>query len=369
MSKIGIMGGTFDPIHNGHLKIALAAKSEYHLDKVIFLTSGNPPHKKGKKILDGKIRHIMVKRAIAEIPGFEPSDWEISRTEYSYTLNTLMHFQKEYPGDEIFFIIGGDSARDFHKWYHPEEILGLCTLLVYDRTGGTFSCDFAKPVHGEKIDISSTEIRRRRENGEDISALVPKTVNDFIVRNNIYLRNDSFEKRLESMLTPSRFAHSLGVRDTAVRLAQIHGADVKKAEIAGLLHDNAKNLDNIYDRCRDLEVDLDRYELQNPALVHAKLGAETAKCEFYITDPEILDAIRYHTVGRSGMTLLEKIIFVADLTEPGRDFPDVPPIRELSEKDLDAAVCRCIRSTIRINESRGNAVHPAAYKVLNELKK
>lgn len=369
MSKIGIMGGTFDPIHNGHLKIALAAKSEYHLDKVIFLTSGNPPHKKGKKILDGKIRHIMVKRAIQDIPGFEPSDWEISRQEYSYTKNTLLHFKKVYPNDQLFFIIGGDSARDFQTWYHPEEILKLCTLLVYDRTGGTFSCDFAKPVQGEKIEISSTKIRQMREKGEDISAFVPKAVNDFILRNNLYNQTDSFEKRLKDMLTPSRFAHSLGVRDTAIHLAKIHGANEKKAEIAGLLHDNAKNLDNIYDRCRDLEVDLDRYELENPALVHAKLGAETAKCEFYITDLEILNAIKYHTVGRGGMTLLEKIIFVADLTEPGRDYPDIPPIRELAEKDIDAAVCQCIRSTIRINESRGNAVHPAAYEVLNELKK
>lgn len=208
-----------------------------------------------------------------------------------------------------------------------------------------------------------------RKMGEDISSLVPEAVNGFIVRNDIYNDIQSFEKHLETMLTPSRFAHSLGVRDTAVTLAKIHGADTEKAEIAGLLHDNAKNMDNIYERARDLEVELDEYELNSPALVHAKLGAETAKCIFGITDPEILDAIRYHTVGRANMTLLEKIIFVADLTEPGRDFPDVPPIRALSETDLDAAVCQCIRTTVRINESRGAVVHPAAYDVLNYLKK
>ena len=83
MSKIGIMGGTFNPIHNGHIKIAQAAKSEYHLDRVIFLTSGNPPHKQGEAILDAKIRHIMVKRAISEIEGFEPCDYEVNREEYS----------------------------------------------------------------------------------------------------------------------------------------------------------------------------------------------------------------------------------------------------------------------------------------------
>lgn len=368
MSKIGIMGGTFDPIHNGHLKIASAAKSEYHLDRVIFLTSGNPPHKRGKKILDAKIRHIMVKRAIADIPGFEPCDWEVNRAEYSYTLTTLRHFHELYPVDELFFIIGGDSLRDFNTWHKPEEILKLCTLLVYDRTGGTAESEHAKPIHGEKIEISSTDIRKMCEDGKDISEYVPHQVCEFIKINNIYIGIESFEKHLQSMLTPSRFAHSLGVRDTAVRLAKIHGADEKKAEIAGLLHDNAKNLDNPYERCRDLEVELDEFEKKNPALVHAKLGAETAKCEFYITDPKILDAIRYHTVGRAGMSLLEKIVFVADLTEPGRTFPDAPALRAVAEKDIDRAVCECIKSTVKINEIRGNPVHPAAYEVLNHLK-
>ena len=369
MKKIGIMGGTFDPIHLGHIKIASAAKSEYHLDKVIFLTSGNPPHKREQTVLDAKIRHIMTKRAIAGMPGFEACDWEVNRTEYSYTLNTLLHFREIFPDDEIFFIIGGDSARDFHKWYKPEEILKLCTLLVYDRTGGVFEADFAQPIHGEVIDISSSQIRNLRENGCDISQYVPDAVNGFILRNNIYNRKENFEEHLKSMLTPARFAHSLGVRDTAIHLARLHGADIEKARIAGLLHDNAKNMDNIYERCRDLEVELDEFELTSPPLVHAKLGAETAKCQFGITDSEILDAIRFHTVGRANMSLLEKIIFVADLTEPGRDFPDVPPIRLLAEKDLDSAVCECVRATIKINEKRGNPVHPAAYEVLNCLKK
>ena len=142
MSKIGIMGGTFNPIHNGHIKIAQAAKSEYHLDKVIFLTSGNPPHKRDEAILDAKIRHIMVKRAISGIDGFEPCDYEVNRTEYSYSVNTLRHFKETMPDDELFFIIGGDSLRDFHKWYQPDEILKLCTLLVYDRKDGKFESDF-----------------------------------------------------------------------------------------------------------------------------------------------------------------------------------------------------------------------------------
>ena len=368
MQKIGIMGGTFDPIHNGHIKMAQAAMQEYHLDKVIFLTSGNPPHKRGKKILDAKIRHIMVKRAIKDIPAFEPCDWEVLREEYSYTLNTLIHFNEIYPEDELFFIIGGDSLRDFHKWHKPEEILKLSTILVYDRTGGTITSDFAKVIHGEKIDISSTKIREMVSNGEDISEFVPKEVCEFIKRNNLYQKEQDVEEKLKSMLSEGRFVHSLGVRDTAMKMAEIFGADVKKAEIAGLLHDNAKNMDSLYERCQDLEVELDEFEKQNIGLVHAKLGAETAKCEFGITDAEIIDAIRWHTIGRVNMSLLEKIVFVSDLAEPGRDFPELDLLRKLAFSDIDKALYECVRRTVAVNEARNHPIHPNAYEILKSLK-
>ena len=367
MSKIGIMGGTFNPIHSGHIRIAHAAKSEYHLDKVIFLTSGNPPHKQNEAILDAKIRHIMLKRAISGIDGFEPCDYEVNRSEYSYSVNTLRHFKEIMPEDELFFIIGGDSLRDFHKWYMPDEILKLCTLLVYDRSGGIIDSDFARPIHGEKLDISSTDIREKLENDEDISELVPPSVLDFINKYNIYRKKLGYEEQLKTLLTPERYAHSIGVMESSIELAKIYGADVEKAKIAGLLHDCAKNLDDLYGRCCDLEVELDDVELKSPPLVHAKLGAEIAKIEFGITDPEILEAIRWHTIGKPNMTLLEKIVFVADLTEPGRTYPDAKPLRALSREDLDEALYKCVDATIKINKKRGNFVHPNAYLILDEI--
>ena len=366
--KIGILGGTFDPIHNGHIKMAQAALSEYHLDKVIFLTSGNPPHKRGRKITDAKIRHIMMKRAIADNPCFEPCDWEVNRSEYSYTLTTLQHFKKICPDDEIYFIIGGDSLRDFHSWHKPEEILKLCTILVYDRTGGVIESDFAKQIHGGRIDISATEIREKVSRGEDVSGLVPACVNGFIMRNDLYKNVPDFEAKLKTMLKPERFVHSLGVRDTAVKMAEIFGADTEKARIAGLLHDNAKNMPDMLERCADLEVELDDFERRNPALIHAKLGAETAKCEFGICDDEIVSAIRWHTLGRVGMTLLEKIIFVADLAEPNRNFADLEYVRSLAFSDINRAAAECMRRVIEVNISRGCPVHPSSESVLRWLK-
>ncbi len=369
MCKIGILGGTFNPIHNGHIEIAKRAREQYGLDRVVFLTSGNPPHKQGRQILDAKIRHIMVKRAVSGLDGFEACDWEIKRDAPSYTLDALLHFNETFPKAEIYFIIGGDSLRDFDKWHKPQEILKLCKLLVYDRTGGTAEAVFAKKISGAKIEISSSEIRDSIKAGKSIDGKVPDAVAQFIRRNEIYALVPDFEKKLKTMLKPERFLHSLGVRDMAVLLAKIHGADIEKAEIAGLLHDNAKNMDDIYGRCADLEVELDSAERENPALVHAKLGAETAKCIFGITDSEIINAIRWHTVGRRDMSLLEKIVFVADLTERGRKFPDADKIRKIAKKDIDRAVFECVTATVAVNKKRGQAIHPNAYQIISEFQK
>lgn len=369
MCKIGIFGGTFNPIHLGHINIALSAKKQYSLDKVIFVTSGNPPHKRKQNILDGKIRHIMVKRAIEGIDGFCACDWEIKRKEYSYTLDSLLHFKEIYPGDDLYFIIGGDSLRDFDKWHKPEEIIKLCTLLVYNRAGVTVKSPFAKEILGDEFNISSSQIREMIENGKDVQNLLPKPVYEFIKRNHLYDPIGDIEAKLKTVLTPKRFAHSLGVRDSAIELAKIFGADVKKAEIAGLLHDNAKDLPDLLERSYDLEAETDAFERENIGLIHAKLGAETAKCEFGINDREITEAIKWHTIGKEDMSLLEKIVFVADLIEPGRNFPGVDDIRKYAKYDIDKAVLECVKATVRLNEKNEKPVHGTAYKIIGKNEK
>ncbi|MBR4173095.1 MAG: bis(5'-nucleosyl)-tetraphosphatase (symmetrical) YqeK, partial [Clostridia bacterium] len=106
-----------------------------------------------------------------------------------------------------------------------------------------------------------------------------------------------------------------------------------------------------------------------PALVHAKLGAETAKCIFGITDSDIIDAIRWHTVGRRNMSLLEKIVFVADLTELGRRFPDAEIIRNIAKTDIDRAVYECVKSTVEVNKRRNHAIYPSAYEIISDFEK
>ena len=378
MSKIGIMGGTFNPIHNAHIEIAKSACEQFNLDKVLFITSGNPPHKKNQTIISSYLRHKMVTEAIKNYDKFEPCDYEVKKETYSYTLETLKYIKKEYNNPEIFFIIGADSLHDLPKWYKPRTILELCTLLVYKRRGYDMEKDLrdikkeyyciAEFIDAETVDISSTQIREKVEKGEEIDEFVPESVSKFIKRNNLYKEiSGNLKERIKEVLTDERFTHSIGVVRMAESLAKKHNEDKKKAYTAAILHDCAKNIDieTSLKKCEDYGVVLDENEIKNPLLIHAKLGEKIAEYEYGINDEDILNAIKWHTVGRKGMSTLEKIIFVADMVEKGRTFPGVENLRKLAHEDLNKAVKECILNTIKFNEAKNKEIHPNAYEVIN----
>ena len=163
--------------------------------------------------------------------------------------------------------------------------------------------------------------------------------------------------KLKASLDDYRYAHTLGVAGTAASLAMKWSADTDKAELAGLLHDCAKCIpnDEKYRLCEEGSVSLNSFELKNPALVHAKLGAYIARRDYGVDDPEILDAIRTHTTGSPGMTLLQKIIYTADLIEPNRDdrIPDIGDTRRIAFEDLDEAVYLIVKRSIEYLEKNG----------------
>ena len=194
--KTGLYGGTFDPLHNGHIKVAQAAKNHLQLDRIIFIPAGDPPHKTGKDITDKAHRLAMVQMA-AEAVGASVSDWELSRREKSYSVETVRHFKELYPTDEIFFIIGADSFRDMPSWWHYRELMGMCNFVVVSRPDVERSTFLSRFNGDEKpprvffldnifMDISSTQIRQKVKEGEDISRLVPPVVAAYIKENNIY---------------------------------------------------------------------------------------------------------------------------------------------------------------------------------------
>lgn len=179
-------------------------------------------------------------------------------------------------------------------------------------------------------------------------------------------------KRLSKILKEDRYEHTLGVMYTSAALAMRYGADIQKSMTAGLLHDCGKYLPpkEQIRICEKKKITLTESELEMPALVHAKLGAYLARHEYHIKDAEILDAITYHTTGRPDMTLLEKIVYIADYIEPNRkEIPGLADIRQIVFTDIDRAVCLSAGSTVRYLKNGGKAVDPMTINTYNFYKK
>lgn len=197
MKRVGILGGTFDPVHCGHMIIARAALEQFSLDRVLIMTGGNPPHKMDRRITPAAARHEMVKLAAENEKGIEPFDFELNRNEPTYTVNTLRELKRKYPDTEFFFIIGEDSLLDLPKWYKPREIMELCRILVYPRgSRGSLAelVQLRRREFGDRfmildspvIGISSTYLRERISMGRSIRYFVPDRVLAYIEENKVY---------------------------------------------------------------------------------------------------------------------------------------------------------------------------------------
>lgn len=194
--RIGIFGGTFDPVHNAHLEIARAARSSAGLDKVYFVVAARPPHKRTATHASADDRMAMVRAAVEDDERFEASDVELVREGYSYTIDTLDEFHRRHPGAELFLIIGYDSLIDLPRWRDPGQIVESCRLLVVPR----LRIDIApapelegryEMIPFKATDLSSTEIRERIARGESIRGLAPPAVERMIREKGIYQNANS----------------------------------------------------------------------------------------------------------------------------------------------------------------------------------
>ena len=175
--------------------------------------------------------------------------------------------------------------------------------------------------------------------------------------------------RLRETVPEKRYVHSLGVADEAWRLAMLHGADPDRARLAGLLHDCAKGIpkEGQAAECDRLGVPLDPATRALPQVIHGFLGERIARDRFGIEDEAVLRAIRLHTVGGAGMTLLDKVVFLADGTEPGRHYPGAEEVRAAADRDVDEALRVFLDGQLRYLSARGGVVHPATLRLREEL--
>ena len=200
MRRVGILGGTFDPVHNGHLLLGEQAHREYGLDEIWFMPSHVPPHKKDHHITDGAARIRMLELATESVPYFSVSDFEMGREGNTYTAQTLALLKEAYPDIEVYFIIGADSLYQLESWYHPEQVMAQAVLLVSGRTyedGGVSLEDevsYLNKKYGAdirillnpKIEEASVDIRKRAALGEDLSKDTPEAVANYIRETGLY---------------------------------------------------------------------------------------------------------------------------------------------------------------------------------------
>ena len=197
--KTGIMGGTFNPIHTGHLLLAESARDNFGLDEILFIPSGRSYMKRESEILDRRERYEMTLLATQDNPAFSVSDIEVRREGNTYTCDTLAQLKKQVPETDFYFIVGADSLFSMETWKEPERIFQGCTVLAAirddkdaDRLGEQISyltdkfsaCIF--PITFREIDISSTDIRMRLANGQSIRYMVPDQVISYIEQHHLY---------------------------------------------------------------------------------------------------------------------------------------------------------------------------------------
>ena len=379
--RIGIIGGTFDPIHIGHLIIAQNAVTQYHLDQILFIPTGHSPHKDDKEIEQSAHRLEMIRLSIKNNPDFYFSAMEINAARTSYTYLTLQELHRIYPDWELYFIMGADSLDYLDKWMEPAEICRLATLLVAIRDDldmnrikdkatelkQLYEADI-RPIITPNVSVSSHNIRERVAKGEPIRYLVTPEVEEYIAHQCLYQEDEGqtpmnerfnkIKKTLKKELDKDRYEHTLGVMYTSACLAMANGYDMEKAQLAGLLHDCAKCIPNEKKLkiCAKNNIPVTQVEKDNPFLLHAKVGAFLARALYEIEDEEILHAISVHTTGAPAMNTLDKIVFIADYIEPKRDkAANLKEIRKTAFEDLDEALKMILCDTINyLNGSKND---------------
>lgn len=383
MGKIAIYGGTFNPVHNGHIEVVNQVKSQLKCDKVIVVPTLIPPHKTAQELASNEARLEMCKIAFQDAIT-EISDYEILSGGKSYTYLTLQHFKELYPNDELYFVMGSDMLFSFLSWRNPDIIMSLATLVCVCRSdediksAGKYVSEIE--ANGGKcillncmpVEVSSTEIRAMIAAEDSIEGLTSKEVIEYIFANNLYNFDKSiynnYREYLKENLSEKRYIHSINVANSSLRLAILNKCDTHEAYLAGLLHDICKELP--YEVQGELmqrsEFPITQTELLAPKTWHGIAASVFVKEHFGIADEETLSAIRYHTVGKADMTLVEKSVYLADLISKERVYDDVEDMRASSYSDINLGMYKAMCFTLNYSVEHKRTVPETTLDAYNE---
>lgn len=388
MKKIGIYGGTFSPIHKAHIAVANQAKEEFSLDEVWFLVNHVPPHKDFQDYCDVFLRLKMCEIALSGYEGLYAKDFECYDLDKSYTKDTLKRLNANFPDYKFYFIMGGDSLFSFENWVEPETISKYCSFLVALRDDTERREDYenkskelSERFHTEfsilscpYIPISSTDIRLWILEGNEKKVLdaISDDVYSFIKTHRLFSVEkdydiDKIREYIAKYQKKSRYEHCLRVADTAANLAAHYLFPVKTAYVTGLLHDCAKHYtgEELLSLCEEFGIEVTPSEKESSYLLHGAVGAKLAQKEFGIDD-EMAHAITVHTRGSENMSLLDKIIFLADHIEPGRKrFSDLEHTRFMATRNIDTTVLLILQDTIKYLKQGNRPIDDTTMKTYN----
>lgn len=373
--KILLFGGAFNPVHNEHVAMLKAGVAAIGADKVIIMPTAVSPHKSGQLTASPQARLEMCRIAFANLG--EVSDYEVNKGGASYSYITCEYLKHQYPYDEIYFLMGADMFAYFPNWVYPERILKCVKVAVCAREGsddvGKAQEQFCK-LYGQNAlmvgytgaKVSSTRVRVAAAIGADVSECVPPEINKYIKKSGLYLMPEL--ERAQKLLTPKRAAHTLRVAFMAAENCRRLKISERKAVTAAALHDAAKYLKLTDKKLKGFIPP----EGVPDSVMHQYAGAFLAEHEFGITDEDVLNAIRYHTSGRADMSALEKLIFLSDMLEEGRNYDGVDELRKIFYRDIDECLEVSLREQLRYLSESGKEVYPLtqeAYEYICEYRK
>ncbi len=384
MERIGIYGGTFNPPHVGHIRAAQYALTALQLDKLLLVPSCKAPHKTHlEDTPTPRQRFEMLLLAAGE--NLEVCDLELHRGGISYTYETVEEIAALYTDAERILLMGTDMFLSFLSWREPERILQKASIGVFcrgekDEEERIAAQKAELEARGHKVylldnpvtAISSTQLRRLLA-FRCADSFLPEGVADYIRAEALYgtdtnyrnLPMDALEQVVVSLLKPDRVEHVLGCRDTAAKLAKHWHANETDAARAGLLHDITKALDGSLQLtlCREYGIVLGDFSRKYPKTLHALTGSLVAE-RIFGENREVVSAICSHTTGKADMTVLEKIVYIADYIEPKRSFPGVEELRRLAYEDLDKALKMGLEMTISLLQKNKQEISPESAEAL-----
>ena len=384
--RLAFYGGSFNPPHPAHVRACRLAYESLRPDRLLVIPAATPPHKplpEGSP--DAAERMELTRIAFKSLPQAEVSGMELRREGRSFTSDTVAELRREYPDAELCMIMGTDMLLSFEEWHEWRYILSEASLAVLPRAEGDIAAIRAEAARMEReygaviyvldaapLPMSSSDMRAlltERRGAEELDGEVYAR----IIRKRDYGAKPELawlRERAYKFLKPSRVPHVAGCEREAVKLAARWGEDAGDAAEAGILHDITKKL-SMPEQLQLAEkygIVFDALERENIKLTHAITGAALSRELFGVTD-RVYDAIRWHTTGRPDMTLLEKIIYLADYVEPTRDFPGVEPLRALCYEDIDAAMALGLKMSLDELAAAGITPHGDSLEAYRWYKK